>query len=119
MYLLTGPEELLLRRAADDLIAELRAEDETEVSDLRASELKETGLPDLRTGSLFGARRVIVIREAQDLPAELSHALAAELEGSPPDATVVLLATGTQRIMKLGKRIKELGGRVDIVPPKD
>jgi DNA polymerase III subunit delta len=119
MYLLTGPEELLLRRAADDVIAELRAESEIEVSDVRATELKETGLPDLRTGSLFGDRRVIILREAQELPAELSHALAAELDGPPPDATVVLLATGTQRIMKLAKRIKELGGRVDVAPPKD
>lgn len=61
----------------------------------------------------------MVIREAQELPTELSHALAAELEGTPPDATVILLATGTQRILKLAKRIKELGGRVDIGPPKD
>jgi DNA polymerase III subunit delta len=119
MYLLTGPEELLLRRAADDLLTELGAGEEIEVSDVRAAELKEMGLPDLRTGSLFGARRVIIIREAQELPAELSHGLAAELDGSPPDTTVVLLATGTQRIQKLAKRVKELGGRIDVAPPKD
>jgi DNA polymerase III subunit delta len=119
MYLLTGPEELLLRRAAEQLLDELAAEGEIESVDLRASELGEGGLPDLRTGSLFGARRVVMIRQAQDLPSELSHALAAELDGTPPDATVILLATGTQRIMKLAKRIKELGGRVDIAPPKD
>jgi DNA polymerase-3 subunit delta len=119
MYLLTGPEELLLRRAADALVAELQSEGELEVDDLRAGELKEGRVPDLRTGSLFGARRLVIIREAQDLPSELSHALAAELDGSPPDAFVILLATGTQRIVKLAKRIAELGGRVDIAPPRD
>jgi DNA polymerase III subunit delta len=61
----------------------------------------------------------VLIRQAQDLPTELSHALAGEIEGRPPDATVVLLATGTQRIMKLAKAIKEQGGRVDIAPPRD
>jgi DNA polymerase-3 subunit delta len=119
MYLLTGPEELLLRRAADALVAELQSEGELEVDDLRAGELKEGRVPDLRTGSLFGARRLVIIREAQDLPSEVSHALAAELDGSPPDAFVILLATGTQRIVKLAKRIAELGGRVDIAPPRD
>jgi DNA polymerase III subunit delta len=121
MYLLTGPEELLLQRAADGLLDELRGDDPggLEVVDLRASEIKEGEFPDLRTGSLFGGSRAVVIRQAQDLPAELGRGLIAELEGTPPDATVILLATGTQRIMALGKRIKELGGRVDIAPPKD
>ncbi len=119
MYLLTGPSELLLRRAAADLVAELEAEGDTEVTDLRAGDLKESGLPDLRTGSLFGARRALILRDAQELPADASAALLAELEGDPPDATVILLATGTQRIMKLAKRIKDIGGRVDISPPRE
>ncbi len=118
MYLLTGPEELLLRRAADDLLTELASEGEIEVVEARATELGDEGLPDLRTGSLFGARRVLVLREAQALPAELSRALLAELNAGL-EATVILLATGTQRIMTLAKRIKELGGRVDLAPPKD
>ena len=118
MYLLTGPEELLLRRAADDLLAELAAEGEIEVVEARATELGDEGLPDLRTGSLFGARRVLVLREAQTLPAELGRALVTELDQGL-DATVILLATGTQRILGLAKRIKELGGRIDLAPPKD
>ncbi|HWH32696.1 MAG TPA: DNA polymerase III subunit delta [Egibacteraceae bacterium] len=120
-YLLAGPEELLLRRAADQVLAELREEaaGDLDVTEVRASELGEHGLPDLRTASLFGGARAVVIREAQDLPAEASAALAAELEGTPPDAAIVLLATGTGRIQKLAKRVKELGGRVDVAPPKD
>ena len=119
-YLFAGPEELLLRRAADRLLAQLREEaGELDVAEVRASELGEQGLPDLRTASLFGGARAVVIREAQELAAEHSSILVSELEGTPPDAVIVLLATGTGKIQKLAKRIKELGGRVDIEPPKD
>jgi DNA polymerase-3 subunit delta len=119
MYLLTGPEELLLRRAADKVLAELRGDGTLEVVDVRAGDLKDAGLPDLRTGSLFGEPRAVLVREAQELPAGASAALLAELSGPPPAATVILLASGTGPITKLAKRIKELGGRVEVAPPRD
>jgi DNA polymerase III subunit delta len=119
MYLLTGPEELLLRRAADKVVADVADGGEVEVVDLRGPDLKDDGLPDLRTGSLFGTPRVVLVRQAQDLPAAISDALLAELAGPPPETPVVLLATGTGSILKLAKRIKELGGRVDVAPPRD
>src|SRR5680860_29098 len=119
-YLFVGPEELLLRRAADRLLAELRDElGELELTELRASELPDGQLPDLRTGSLFGSPRVVVVREAEALPADTGKALARELEGSPPDATVVLLASATGRLQQLAKVIKAAGGRIDVVPPRE
>lgn len=117
--LLVGPEELLLRRAAETVLDELRAGGPLDVTDLRAGDLKDGALPDLRTGSLFGEPRAVLIREAQELPADIATALLAELDGTPPDATVVLLASGTGRIQKLAAKIKQLGGRTDIGPPKD
>jgi DNA polymerase-3 subunit delta len=120
MYLFSGPEELLLRRAAERLLAELRGEaGELEVADLRAAEVGDGGLPDLRTGSLFGTSRVVLIRGAQALPAAARNALSAELDGPPPEATVILLATSTAPIQALAKRIKGLGGRIDVQPPKE
>ena len=119
-YLFVGPEELLLRRAADRLLAELGEErGELDVSDLRASELPDGQLPDLRTGSLFGTPRVVVVREAEALPAEAGRALARDLQGSAPDATVVLLASGTGRLQQLAKVIKDAGGRIDVAPPRE
>lgn len=118
MYLITGPEELLLRRAAERILGELRTEGELEVVDVRAAELS-SGLPDLRTGSLFGTRRALLVRAAQELPAPVRAALQAELDGPPPETTVLLLATATGAIMGLAKRIKALGGRIDVVPPRD
>jgi len=119
MYLFTGSEELLLRRAAERLLDELRAEGPVEVVDLRAGDLREQGLPDLRTGSLFGDRRAVLVRDAQELPGEVAARLVGELEQAPPEAMVILLASGTGRIMKLAKRIKAAGGRVDVAPPRD
>ena len=119
MYLFTGSEELLLRRAAERLLDELRAEGPVEVVDLRASELREQGLPDLRTGSLFGDRRVVLIREAQEIPADVATGLIGELDGPPIEAVIVLLASGTGRIVKLAKRIDSLGGRIDVAPPRE
>ncbi|HVM19661.1 MAG TPA: DNA polymerase III subunit delta [Egibacteraceae bacterium] len=117
--LLVGPEELLLRRAADKVLDELRGAGTLEVTDLRAADIKEGDLPDLRTGSLFGDPRAVMIRDAQDLPSHATASLLADLEGPPPEATVILLASGTSRIQKLAKRIKELGGRTDVLPPKE
>ncbi|MDQ3529785.1 MAG: hypothetical protein M3425_07515 [Actinomycetota bacterium] len=117
--LLVGPEELLLRRAAERLLDELRGDGELDVTDLRAADLREGQLPDLRTGSLFGTPRAVLLRDAQELPAEAASVLLAEMDGAPPDATVVLLATGTGRIQRLAKRIKDLGGRTDVLPPRE
>lgn len=120
VHLLVGPEELLLRRAAEKILDGLREASggALDVVDVRGGDLKDDGLPDLRTGSLFGDPRAVMIREAQDLTAEMSAGLVAALE-SEPEATVILLASGTGRIQKLAKRIKDLGGRTDVAPPKD
>lgn len=108
-----------MRRAADIVLDELRGSGTLEVSDLRAADLKDEGLPDLRTGSLFGDPRALLIRDAQELPAHVSNALLAELENTPPETTVILLASGTGKIQKLAAKVKALGGRTDIAPPKE
>lgn len=116
-YLITG-HELLVRRAADRIVDELRAAGEVEVTDVRAEALKEQGLPDL-TGSLFGTPRVVRIREAQDIGTDLSDAILDRLRNPSPDATLVLQASSAGKLRKLAKRIDELGGRIDAAPPKD
>ena len=119
VYLITGPAELLVRRTAEHLLEELRAEGEIEEVEVAASELKEDRFPDLRTGSLFGARRVVVVRGAGELPAAAGKALLAELEAGPLDATVVLLAASTGNIRNVARAVEALGGRIDVSPPSE
>lgn len=124
ILLFVGPEELLLRRAAERVLDELRQDAQAggaplELTDLRAAEIRERGLPDLRTASLFGAPRALVVREAQELPAAVSAALVAELDRGGPDATVLLLASGVGRIQTLAKRLAADGARVAVDVPRE
>lgn len=119
VLLVTGPEELLLRREADRLLGELRdAHGPLDITDLNVGDIRDSGLPDLRTGSLFGTPRALVLRGAQELPAEVATTLLDVLDRPPPDAAVCLLATSTGKIKKLAKRIADRGGRTDVAPPR-
>jgi len=59
------------------------------------------------------------VRDAQELPAEVSAALVALLNSPSAAATVLLMATGTGRIQTLAKQVKEAGGRIDVAPPRE
>jgi DNA polymerase-3 subunit delta len=120
VHLLVGPEELLLRRAATDIVEEQRtAHGEVDVVDVRAAELPDGRMPDLRTPSLFGDPRIVIVRDAEGLPADTTKGLLAELDGPAIDVTLVLLATGKGRLQKLAKRINDLGGLREVGPPKE
>lgn len=120
-YLMTGPEHLLVRRAADRVLAELKAESggELEVTEVRGSDLGEDNLPDLRTASLFAVPRAYVVRDAHLLPKVAAKALQLEITGRTATATIVLLSTQTKPIMGLAKAVKDAGGRIDVAPPKE
>ncbi|HUG86917.1 MAG TPA: hypothetical protein VMM13_20270 [Euzebya sp.] len=120
-YLFTGPEDLLVRRAADQLLAELDAEagGDLDVTEVSGGDLSEDHLPDLRTASLFAVPRAYVVRDAQLLPKSAVRALQQEIQRRTATAVIVLLASGTKQIMGLAKVIKEAGGRIDVAPPKE
>ena len=120
-YLFTGPEHLLVRRAADQLLGELKDEagGELDVTEVRGSDLGEDNLPDLRTASLFAVPRAYVVRDAQLLPKVAARALQREIEGQTASAVIVLLSSGTKPILGLAKVIKAAGGRIDTAPPKE
>ena len=94
-YLFTGPEHLLVRRAADQLLAELRAEGggELEVTEVRGSDLGEDNLPDLRTASLFAVPKAYVVRDAHLLPKVAVRALQHGIEGRTASTLIVLPLT--------------------------
>src|SRR4028118_632759 len=67
LRLIEGTEEFLVARAVAAVTAAAReADPETEVHDLAATDLAPGGLAEMVSPSLFGGRRVVVVRDGQD-----------------------------------------------------
>ncbi len=117
VYLIAGDDELLLQRALERLLADVRAaEPQLEVA--RVDAVQVTQLPELRTASLFGGVRCVVVRGAESLSRSLAEQVSAYLEAPDPASTLVLVAQGTGRIRSLAQRAAAVGQRIDVVAPK-
>ncbi len=96
LTLVVGDEELLVGRAVSAVVRAARAADpDVDVRDLVAGELERGDLDDVLSPSLFGERRVLVVRAAQDLGKDV----AAELPGLrsrdlPDDVHLVVVHAG-------------------------
>lgn len=95
-YLLSGEAFL-----ADEAIDKIRAEHDTDP----LSELTFTGdaepaeiLGALQTSSLLGGKRLVIVRDAQDLKKEGAEQIAAYVESPSPDSVLVLVAEGRTKV---------------------
>lgn len=93
-----GPEELLADRAVSAVVAAVRAADaDVDIRDLTAVGLAVGTVTELTSPSLFGERKVIVVRGLQDA----SDGLIAELKGCvaapADDVTLVITHRSGQR----------------------
>lgn len=92
--MIVGGEALLVDREIGRIVAAVRAaagDEEVSVRDLRGGDVSEDTLADLFAPSLFPERRVIVLRELQDVGKDAASALAAAI-GAADDETVVVAA---------------------------
>lgn len=103
--LLQGGESLLADRAISQIIAKFKG---ATVSTLEASELELGGITDALAPSLFGDSRVVVIKEIQDLPAELGEEITAYLEAQDESVELVLWHKGGVKGKALLEKIKKL-----------
>ncbi len=103
--LLQGGESLLADRAISQIIAKFKG---ATVSTLEASELELGGITDALAPSLFGDSRVIVIKEIQDLAAELGEEITAYLEAQDESVELVLWHKGGVKGKALLEKIKKL-----------
>lgn len=112
-YLLSGQTFL-----ADEAIDKIRAEHETdplsELSFNATNEIAEV-LGALQTSSLLGGKRLVVVRDAQDLKKEHAEALGGYLESQSPDSVLVLVAEGRT---KVDAAIKQHGAVITLDIPK-
>ena len=102
--LLQGGESLLADRAISQIIAKFKG---ATVSVFDASELELGAITDALAPSLFGDSRIIVIKEIQDLPAELGEEITAYLEAQDESVELILWHKGGVKGKALLEKIKK------------
>jgi DNA polymerase-3 subunit delta len=95
LTLVVGDEGLLVDRAVSAVLRAAREADPgTEVHDRPAEELQPGDLDGLLTPSLFGGRRVVVVRAVQDAAKDVAAELSATAADLPEETNLVLLHAG-------------------------
>ena len=95
LTLVVGEEELLVARAVTEIVTAARTADaDTEVRDLAGAELQRGDLDDVLSPSLFGGRRVVVLRGAQDVVKDVVDDLVRAVGDVPDETAVVVVHAG-------------------------
>jgi DNA polymerase III subunit delta len=98
IIVVVGDEELLVERAVAAASAAVRAADpEADVRDMSGSELEPGQLAELTSPSLFGERRVLVIRDVEQLGKDVADELSSACRNAGADLQLVLVHKGGAR----------------------
>lgn len=114
VVLILGPERLLAREAVERTLA-LRPELEVTRYD-GATALPAEVLDELRTPTLFGGSRAVVVENAGEMLRAALEAFADYAERPPPGALLVLVATGIDGRLKGARQLKEAAEVLDCQP---
>ncbi|MFI7276458.1 DNA polymerase III subunit delta [Streptomyces sp. NPDC049879] len=118
LTLAVGQEDLLLDRAVQEVVAAARAADpDTDVRDLEPGALQPGTLDELTSPSLFAERKVVVVRQAQDLSADTVKDVKAYLAAPVEEITLVLLHAGGAKGKGLLDAARKAGAR-EVACPK-
>lgn len=110
--LVTGSEELLVDRAVAEVVAAARAEEPaTQTYDLVATEVDPGRLVELSSPSLFGERRVLVLRGVEAAGKAMAAATVELMRDPPEDVILVLVHSGGNRGRTLLDAATEVGAR--------
>ena len=112
-YLLQG-EPFLVDEALDRVRAEAGGDSFSEIA-FDATAPGAEIVTALRTGSLLGGRRVVIVRDADALKKEQVDALLGYLDSPSPDAALVLIAEGRT---KFDAVLRRSGGSVALEAPR-
>jgi DNA polymerase-3 subunit delta len=95
LWLISGDEELLVARAVEAVVTAARAADaDTEVRDVEAGSVVLGELAEMFSPSLFGGKRVVVLRSGQDAKKDLITALLDYARDPEPDVALVVTHAG-------------------------
>ncbi|GGU34130.1 DNA-binding protein [Streptomyces daghestanicus] len=116
--LAVGQEDLLLDRAVREVVAAAKAADaDTDVRDLTPDQLQPGTLAELTSPSLFAERKVVVVRNAQDLSADTVKDVKVYLGAPAEEITLVLLHAGGAKGKGLLDAARKAGAR-EVACPK-
>jgi DNA polymerase-3 subunit delta len=110
LTLVSGPEELLADRAVRALTARVRGADpDADVRELVAAGLEPGTVTDLTSPSLFGERKVIVVRDLHDAGEALVRELKGLVASPAEDVHLVLVHKGGVRGLGLVDAARKAG----------
>ncbi len=113
LWLISGDEELLVARAVEAVITAARAADaDTEVREIEAATAVLGELAEMFSPSLFGGRRVVVLRSGQDAKKELITAMLDYARDPEPDVALVVTHAGGVKGKALADGLAAAGATV-------
>lgn len=113
VYLVLGDEELLVARAVAEAAAAAREVDpDAEVREYDTGEMLPGELAAMLSPSLFGGRRVLVLRDGQDAKKDMVAALLDYARDPDPDVSLVVTHLGGAKGKVLADGLREAGATV-------
>ena len=113
LRLVIGEEELLVERAIEQVVAEVRAADPgAEMRRVRASELGPADLAENLSPSLFAEARVLVLMAAHEVGKELAAAIVAQSTDLADGIVLVVVHAGGARNKGLVDALRKAGAPV-------
>jgi DNA polymerase-3 subunit delta len=113
LVLVQGDEELLAARAIAAAVDSARAADPTaDVREYEAGALTAGEVAEMLSPSLFGGRRVLVVRSGQDARKDLITALVAYGKNPDPDVTLIVSHLGGAKGKALADGLRAAGATV-------
>lgn len=113
VHLVLGEEELLVERAVEEILAQVRAADPgAELRRFRAAELSRVDLADSLSPSLFAEARVIVLQAAHEVGKDLAAAILEQSADPAEGIVLVVLHAGGARNKALVEELRARGAPV-------
>lgn len=113
LRLVVGDEGLLVSRAVSAVVAAARVADpQAEVHDAPAADVTAGVLAELVSPSLFGGRRLVILREGQDAGKDTVAAVIGQASDLAPEVTLVVTHLGGAKGKALAEGLTKAGAVV-------
>ncbi|MGC4770371.1 DNA polymerase III subunit delta [Micromonospora sp. DT44] len=113
IVLVVGDEELLATRAVSEAVERARATDpEVDVREYQAGALTVGEIAEMLSPSLFGGRRLLVLRSGQDARKDLVAALLAYAKNPDPEVQLLVLHLGGAKGKAFADGLRSAGATV-------